>query len=59
MGDSVMVGQSRLSRREAMVGTWAGRGCAVVAAGLAVAMISGGGAANEVPLVEPVVASGP
>ena len=54
-----MVGQSRLSRREAMVGTWAGRGCAVAAAGLAVAMIAGGGAANEAPVVEPVVASEP
>lgn len=54
-----MVGQSRLSRREAMAGTWAGRGCAVVAAGLALAMIAGGGAANEAPVVEPVVASGP
>ena len=59
MGDSVMVGQSKLSRREAMAGTWVGRGCAVVAAGLALAMIAGGSASNEAPLVEPIVASEP
>ncbi len=54
-----MVGKSRLSRRGAMAGTWAGRACAMAAAGLAVAMIAGGGAATETPMVEPVVASGP
>ena len=54
-----MVGQSRLSRRGAMAGTWAGRACALAAAGLAVAMIAGGGVPPEPPVVEPVVAPEP
>lgn len=54
-----MVGKSRLSRRGAMAGTWAGRACALAAAGLAVAMIAGGGAPTEAPVLEPVVASAP
>ena len=53
-----MVDKSRLSRGQAMAGVWAGRVCAAAAAGLAVAMIAGGGSPNDVPVVEPVVASG-